>query len=125
MKNVLVDASVWVSHFRRPDPELVQLLLLDRVLVHPLVIGEIACGTPPDRHQTLQNLRSLRKAHQASLDETLGFMEQRRLYGRGCGLTDIALLASVKLSPAARLWTADKRLSALASELDVNHLPVH
>ncbi len=46
MTGVLVDTSVWVDHFRHGNPALVRLLAQDAVLVHPLVLGEIACGTP-------------------------------------------------------------------------------
>ncbi len=58
MSPVLVDTSVWVDHFRRPNSRLVELLLLDRVIMHPLILGEIACGTPPKRDQTLADLDS-------------------------------------------------------------------
>ena len=43
--SVLVDTSVWVNHFRNSDAALVDLLLSDRVLTHPLILLEIACGT--------------------------------------------------------------------------------
>lgn len=48
----LVDTSVWIRHFRCGEPALEALLLADRVLVHPMVPGEIACGTPPAQSQT-------------------------------------------------------------------------
>ena len=41
MTNVLVDTSVWVDHFRHRNDALVGLLELDRVLVHPLIVGEM------------------------------------------------------------------------------------
>ena len=47
MKGVLVDTSVWVDHFRMHNDALTDLLELDVVFSHPLVLGEIACGTPP------------------------------------------------------------------------------
>ena len=53
--SVLVDTSVWVNHFRNSDAALVDLLLSDRVLTHPLILLEIACGTPPDRKSTRLN----------------------------------------------------------------------
>ena len=46
MKGVLVDTSVWVDHFRKQNNALTDLLELDLVMAHPLVVGEIACGTP-------------------------------------------------------------------------------
>ena len=46
-------------------------------------------------------------------------LREKQLYGLGCGLVDITLLASTLLTPAARLWTMDKRLAALAQRFDV------
>ena len=59
MSNVLVDTSVWVRHFREGSPALAGLLMADRVLSHPPVLGEIACGTPPERARTLADLSAL------------------------------------------------------------------
>ena len=42
---ILVDTSVWVDHLRKPNPEVVEHLSARDVLIHPLVIGELACGT--------------------------------------------------------------------------------
>lgn len=49
MKPVLVDTSVWVLHFRQSNQALVKLLEQDAVRMHPLILGELACGTPPER----------------------------------------------------------------------------
>ena len=40
-----------------------------------------------------------------------------RLFGRGCGLVDLSLLASALLSEQTLLWTLDQRLDAVATEL--------
>jgi len=114
MRSVLVDTSVWVAHFRHGNPSLVTLPALDEVSIHPLVWGELACGTPPNRTDTLKDLRSLRQVQQASLAETVDFVERERLFGLGCGLVDMQLLASTLLTPGASLWTLDKRLASLA-----------
>lgn len=116
---VLVDTSVWVEHFRVGNAELSSLLKMDEVLVHPFVIAELACGTPPKREQTLKDLSLLRHATQANVSEVLDFIENQKLYGRGCGYVDMTLLASVLLTPASQLWTYDKRLNQLADEFSV------
>ena len=55
---ILVDTSVWVDHFKNRNEDLVRLLVSDSALIHPLIIAELACGTPPaPRVQTLNNLR--------------------------------------------------------------------
>jgi hypothetical protein len=40
--------------------------------------------------------------------------------GRGIGYIDVHLLASVALTGTGRLWTRDRRLAALAAELDLS-----
>jgi hypothetical protein len=123
VKSVLVDTSVWVRHFRESDLELSALLAQDRVWVHPFIIGEIACGTPPNRNQTIADLQDLQQVEQASLRETMQLIENKHLFGLGCGLTDLFLLASTLMTTDACLWTLDKRLSALAERFEVCYSP--
>jgi predicted nucleic acid-binding protein len=120
MTRVLVDTSLWVGHFRRANPVLQSLLAMDQVLCHPLIVLELACGTPPaPRERTLGDLGMLSQAVVATTEETLALVEKERLYDSGCGAIDVALLASVLLTPDARLWTTDKSLDALAFRLGV------
>lgn len=122
---VLVDTSVWVDHFRRRNEELANLLGRDLALIHPMVLLELACGTPPaPRTQTLSDLGLLMAAEQATLDEVMQFVEREKLYGLGCGLVDMALLASTLVTPGAKLWTLDRRLGDLADRFGVAHQPV-
>jgi hypothetical protein len=39
--------------------------------------------------------------------------------GRGIGFVDVHLLASAALAAPARLWTRDRRLAAVATDLDL------
>ena len=117
---VLVDTSVWVDHFRHGNTRLVELLTSDGVLIHPMVIAEIACGTPPEpRAQTLENLQLLQFSKQATLAEIMKMIEEEKLYGLGCGLIDMVLLASALITPGALLWTLDKRLHMLARNFQI------
>ena len=43
--------------------------------------------------------------------------------GKGIGYIDAHLLASVTLTEAARLWTRDKRLAAIARQLKIGLNP--
>ena len=118
--SVLIDTSVWVDHFRRRNETLVGLILRDEGLVLPMILGELACGTPPaPREQTLADLALLRRTSQVSWEEVMAFIERERLYGMDCGLVDVTLLASTLVTPAARLWTLDKRLAELATRCHV------
>lgn len=120
MSLVLADTSVWVAHFRRKDPLLQALLATDRVLCHPLIVLELACGTPPaPRERTIDDIGKLRQAVVATTDETLALIHREQLHQSGCGAIDMALLASALLTPDTSLWTLDKGLDALASRLGV------
>ena len=118
---VLVDTSVWVDHFRQRNAPLVALLAQDVVLMHPLVLGELACGTPPSRAQTLADLQRLQATQQATVREVIVLVERERLFGLGCGLVDLSLLASALMTPGATLWTLDRRLAAMAERFGIAH----
>ena len=121
MNLVLADTSVWISHFRKPNSVLQTLLLADRVLCHPMVLIEIACGTAPARRdRTLSNLRQLRPAIVASTDETLALIEREQLQESGCGAVGLLLLGSVLLTSEAVLWTLDRKLEALAARFEIS-----
>jgi predicted nucleic acid-binding protein len=113
---ILVDTSVWVEHLRRGLPRLASLLQDGEVLIHPWVIGELACGNLRNRSQVLELLQGLPAATVASDAEVLLLIEREQLMGRGIGYVDAHLLASARLSHC-RLWTQDRRLAAVAEEL--------
>ena len=75
--SVLLDSSVWVDHFRRRNDRLVDLIVMDLGLTHPMIVGELACGTPPaPRLQTLSDIELLRPVTPASVRETIEFIER-------------------------------------------------
>jgi hypothetical protein len=118
--SVLIDTSVWVDHFRNRNKALIDLIEMDLALTHPMVLVELACGTPPaPRTRTLSDIGLLLPAKQASLGEVMDFIEGEALYGLGCGLVDMALLASTLITPGAELWTLDKHLANLAERFGV------
>jgi predicted nucleic acid-binding protein len=116
--NVLVDTSVWVDHLRNGDARLARLLNDGRVLCHPFVIGELACGNLKNRLEILDALKELPFAPTIEFDEYMQFIELNRLNGIGIGFVDLHLLASALLADAA-LWTADKRLKKAALDLGI------
>jgi predicted nucleic acid-binding protein len=114
---ILVDTSVWVDHLRVGDAQLADLLERAQVLMHPFVVGEIACGSLGDRGLVLELLQDLPAASVAESDEVLGFIERHELHCKGIGCIDVHLLASVALTENTRLWTRDKRLLMAAEAL--------
>ena len=55
---VLVDTSVWIEHLRRTHPQLVGLLNRGAVVIHPYVVGELACGNMRNREEILRLLQA-------------------------------------------------------------------
>jgi hypothetical protein len=90
---------------------LVDLLLPDMAVTRPMVVTELACGTPPaPRARILADIATLPQSRQAGLVEVRELIEREQLLGLGCGLVDLTLLASTMLTTGARLWTLDQRL---------------
>ncbi len=113
---ILVDTSIWVSHLRHGDPRLADLLDEGGVLIHPFVIGELACGNLKNRAEILSLLRALPSTAIAEHEESMLFIEGNGLMGRGLGYVDVHLLAAAVLS-GVRLWTNDKSLLKACTNL--------
>lgn len=45
------------------------------------------------------------------------------MFGLGCGLVDLTLLASTLITPGASLWTLDRRLASLAERFAIAYRP--
>jgi hypothetical protein len=117
---VLVDTSVWVSHFRDGSSELAGLLNDGRVLCHPLIIGELACGNLKERAVILSFLQLLPMSIEAEHEEVLSFIENKRIMGKGIGYIDAQLVASAVLT-GVPIWTLDKKLAQVAGGLHIKY----
>ncbi len=56
---ILVDTSVWIDYFRRGSRHLTAMLDSNQVLMHPSVLGELACENLADRSAILGLLAAL------------------------------------------------------------------
>ncbi len=110
---VLADTSIWADHFRAPSSLLTEQVAGDLLLIHPMVVGELAMGNLPRRQDTLRMLDEIDDAVRASDTEVMSFIEQHRLHGRGLSWVDVHLLVSAMLSECG-LWTRDRRLNEAA-----------
>lgn len=119
---ILVDTSVWVDHLRAKDQVLVHLLEWGKVIIHPMVIGELACGSLNNRSLLLGLWQNLPQPKAASHDEAVFFLNSKQLMGKGVGWVDVHLLASVFLTPGVQLWTRDNRLASIAHTLNCHWL---
>ncbi len=122
---ILVDASVWIDHLRADDERLTALLDGEEALGHPFIMGELALGNLRQREVVLRALRRLPQATVASDQEVLRLIDRQALFGRGIGYVDAHLLAAVRLTADARLWTRDRRLQSVAAELGLAAMLPH
>jgi hypothetical protein len=116
---VLVDTSVWIDHFRRPDERLANYLEEQKVVTHKFIIGEVALGHLKPRRQILAGMARLPGIALASDAEVLTLIEAESLFGSGIGYLDAHLLASARLTPGAAIWTRDKPLRSAAEKMGV------
>jgi len=77
MNEVLVETSIWVDHFRRNNESLVDLRSLDMAMSHPMIVTELACGTPPSQRTGCESVPECRHIAVRRLNQN-GRHEPRR-----------------------------------------------
>ena len=117
---VLVDTSVWVDHLQKGDAGLELLLENAEILIHPFIIGELACGNMKNRLLVLSLLARLPVIATTCNHDVLQMIERRELFGIGLGWVDAHLLASSLLGQHL-LWTRDKKLRTAAKDCHVGY----
>lgn len=117
MGMILADTTVWVDHFRNPEPGLLEHLAMNGILMHPMVIGELACGNLSNRKTVLRELLSLPRVPEPTHESVLSLIESKEFMGRGVGFIDFHLLCSVLRQGDVSLWTRDNRLNRIAGDL--------
>jgi len=123
---ILVDTSIWIDHFRHNEAELRKIIEDDRLLCHPVVIGELALGSLRNRDTVMAFLAAQREALIASHDEVMTMIARHAIFSMGIGYTDALLLASVLLDRRSTLWTRDRRLAAAAQKAGASlHVPTN
>lgn len=118
---ILADTSIWIDLFRRGrfKAELEGLIASDQLCVHPFIVAELACGSLPDRANTLRYLDSLNLLHPVTLSDVRLMIETRGLAAKGIGLTDAHLIASCLATHGTRIWTMDSALGRVAESLSI------
>jgi predicted nucleic acid-binding protein len=123
---VLVDTSVWIRFLAGREPcasGLDDLLGRDDVAGHQMIFGELLLGdVAGTRKHLLDAYTQMHHAVAIPHEEVVEFVRVRRLSGRGVGWVDINILASAVVA-GFPVWTADSRLSAIASELRIAYAP--
>ena len=117
---VLADTSVWIDHFRSPEPALMHLIEAAELLMHPFVLGELATGSLANRQLRLRLWAMMPSLPTTRIEDVLALVESRRLYSRGIGYPDANLLASTLAVKGTLLWTRDGKLQKIAREFEVS-----
>jgi len=117
---ILADTPVWIDHLCSGSKDMRGLLDQGQIVIHPLIVAELALGSLKNRTQTLALLDLLPKVRVARTSELRLMIEARRLYNLGIGLTDVHLIASVFIDSPTLLWTRDKRLRKVAESLGIH-----
>ena len=116
---VLVDTAVWVDHLHTNDEHLSMLLENEQIVIHPMIIGELAMGNLANRQQTLEDFAKLPEISVATHQEVLFFVEHHRLMGTGISYIDAHLLTASVLHGETQLWTRDRRMMTVADQLEI------
>ena len=116
---ILADTSIWVEHLRSSTSQLTDLVNAGKVLMHSMIIGELACGNLSDRQKRLSAWRRFPMISEASHQEVLSAIESQQLMGRGIGFVDAHLLCAVPNRRNTLLWTRDNSLRRIAGDLGV------
>lgn len=115
---ILVDFSVWTQHFKKDSKDLRHALENEEILIHPLILGELALGDFRNREEILELLSSLPLVVLASDEEVFTLIEKFKLFGKGLGWIDVHLMASSLLS-GCYLWSYDKALIGQSKRLKI------
>ncbi len=118
---VLIDTVVWIDHLQSNDEHLSMLLENEQIVMHPMVIGELAMGNLANRQRTLEDFAKLPEISVATHEEVLFFIEHHRLMGTGIGYIDAHLLTASVLHGATQLWTRDRRMMTVATEMGIGY----
>ena len=114
---ILADTSVWIDHLRSPLSQLAELANAGQILMHSIIVGELACGNLSDRRQRLRDWQRLPMIPEASNQEVQSTIESRQLMG--IGFMDAHLLCAVLNRENTLIWTRDRRLRRVAGALGV------
>lgn len=116
---ILPDTSVWIDHFRSPEPMIKELVRSSELVMHQYVIGELAMGSLAERRLRLRLWAAMPMLPTVGLPDVLALVESRRLYSRGIGYMDASLLAAALLARDTSIWTRDHRFGLVARELGI------
>jgi predicted nucleic acid-binding protein len=120
---IIADSSIWIDFINKGNTELEDQLKRRRILLHPMIIGEVALGSTTNRLIFLQELKKLPQAQIFSHTDVMATIDWLELHNQGIGYVDAHLLASTRQLSNGKLWTRDKRLHAQAERFGLAYIP--
>ena len=75
---ILVDTLVWIDHLRHHEVQRVGLLQQNLVLMHPMILGELACGNLNNRNELIVLWQGLPRIKMATDSEVMYFIDTHR-----------------------------------------------
>ena len=89
--DILADSSIWIDHINQGDDDLAALLKRRRILLHPMIIGEIALGSIANRSTIIEELGELPQGRVVAHAEVMAMVEwQNRPLDAGRFLANVA-----------------------------------
>lgn len=113
---ILVDTNVWIDFFQGSSRSaaLAEILLDEKVVCHPWIVGELILGTLGKRRvEIISDLRRLPLLSIYSISELTDFIESEKLFSSGLSLVDVQLLYASLIEDHS-LWTHDLKLKRAA-----------
>lgn len=120
-KQILADTSVWITHFKKELPEFIDILNAGKVILHPFIIGELACGGLQKKQDIFKLIESMPQTVCLEHEEIMSLIEAHEFSNQGIGYVDVHLIGSCLLSDNL-LWTYDKALKKVAKKMKLHYL---
>ncbi len=114
---ILAGTSVWIDHLSRLEQGLIWRLREGQVLMHAMIVGELACRNLNNRHDRLRERNVLPQVTERSHIYILAAIASLDWTGKGLGFVNVRLLASDLRHEGPMLWTRSKKLDRCASTL--------
>jgi predicted nucleic acid-binding protein len=125
---ILVDTSIWIEFLRQQNEEIQNQLEIEiengKVIALSFVFGELLQGVRSTKEEEviISLWHDLFKIDEGELFFNAGRLSsEHKLYSKGVGLIDSALLFAAK-SNRFVIWSLDKKLLESARQLNVEHV---
>lgn len=116
---IIVDTNAWVSFFKgeKKARHIQDMIIEDRVAMHPYIYGELLLGGLAEKARSL--LLAIEPVNVIHQEAVFSFILKNRMKIRGIGWVDVNILISA-LSYKHRVYTFDENLTKVSREFNCN-----